>query len=190
MNSIRKLSVIGAGTTAIFAVMAFVVAPAVLAHESNGVRGEDISEQPAAATPSPACLAALQAIATARKDDRSEDASERLTADQDVSEDRLEKAAMKDLWVKARSACGHQPKPSETSAAATPACADAKTALKNALAQERAHEMSEKGTIAEHSAADLQEDQAEFAAIKALWKKAVAACGFSFKHFGHFEHSR
>jgi len=185
------VEIIGAGAIAIFAVMAFIVAPAVLAHESNGVRGEAISEQRVAAAPSAACLAALQVIATARKDDRIEDASEKLTADQDVSEDQLERAAMKDLWVKARSACGDKAEPAETSAAAaTQACADAKQALKNALVAEKAHEMSEKGTTAEQSAADWQEDQAEFAAIKSLWKTAAAACGFSFEHFEHFEHSK
>jgi hypothetical protein len=54
--------------------------------------------------------------------------------------------------------------------------------------------MSEKGTTSEHSAADRQEDQAEFASIKALWQAAATACGFGseggegFEGVGH--HSR
>jgi len=107
-----------------------------------------------------------------------------------ATEDQKERAAMKALWVAARSACGDQPEPAETkgttsAAAASTACADAKTALKNALAGWKVHEMSETGTIAEHSAADWQEDQAEFAAMKSLWQTAATACGFSFEQFGH-----
>jgi hypothetical protein len=200
MNWIRKLIAMGTGAAAICALMAFVVAPAVLAHGPDRVRGQAAAEQTAApeAAPSQACLDARQLIVTARKDDRGEDMSEKLAAGQpgadptkDVNEDQIERAAMEALWVKARSACAEQPEPAKTTGASAPAatqgCEAAKTALKNALVQEKAHEMSEKGTPTEHSAADTQEDQAEFAAIKSLWQQAAAACGFSSEHF---EHSR
>ena len=48
--------------------------------------------------------------------------------------------------------------------------------------------MSEEGTATEHSSADWQEDQAEFAAIKSLWQQAATACGFGREDFKH--HSR
>jgi hypothetical protein len=195
MNSIRKLVGIGTGATAI-CVMALVVASAsVLAHASDQTVREAASARTLAtaeAPPSADCVAARQAIGAARLDDRTEDASEKLDAAADVSEDQNERAGMKALWVNARAACGDQPKPAEVAAtspaAASTACADAKTALKNAFVAEKAHEMSEKGTTAEHSAADRQEDQAEFAAIKGLWQTAASACGFSAEHFGHFGH--
>ena len=203
MNSIRKLIAMCTGTAAICTLMALVVAPAVLAHEPDRVRGEAAAEQTAApeAAPSQACIAARDAIVGARKDDRGEDMSEKLAAGQpgadptkDVNEDQIERAAMEAHWVKARSACAEQPEPAKTTGtlapAATQGCEAAKTALTNALVAEKAHEMSEKGTPTEHSAADKQEDQAEFAAIKSLWQQAVAACGFSFEHFDRFEHSR
>lgn len=200
MNSIRKLIAMGTGGIAVCAVIA-VVAPAVLAHEPDRVRGEAAQNAAPEAAPSQACLDARQAIVQARKDDRGEDMTEKLAAGQpgadptkDVKEDQDERAGMVALWVKARAACAEQPDPGEpagsTAPAATPACETAKQTLKNALIAERAHEMSEKGTVAEHSAADRQEDQAEFATIKSLWQQTIAACGFSFEHFEHFEHSR
>ncbi|OLC67848.1 MAG: hypothetical protein AUH69_02695 [Actinobacteria bacterium 13_1_40CM_4_65_12] len=193
MNSIRKLVGIGTGASAL-CVMALVVASAsVLAHASDQTVREAASARTLAtaeAAPSADCIAARQAIATARTDDRAEDASEKLDPAADLTEDQKERAAMKALWVTARGACGDQPKPAEpnatSAAAATPGCASAKTNLMNALAQEKAHEMSEKGTTAEFSTADRQEDQAEFAAIKSLWQTAATACGFNFEHFeGH-----
>ncbi len=202
MNSIRKLIAMGTGTAAVCALMAFVVAPAVLAHEPDRVRGEAAAQNVAPeAAPSQACLDARQLIATARKDDRGEDMSEKLAAGQpgadptkDVNEDQIERAAMEALWIKARGACAEQPEPAKTTGSSAPAaiqgCEAARTALKNALVQEKAHELSENGTTTEHSAADKQEDQAEFAAIKSLWQTAAAACGFRFEHFDHFEHSR
>jgi len=192
MNSIRKLVGIGSGAAAL-CVMALVVASAsVLAHASDQTVREAASARTfatAEAAPSADCVAARQSIAAARLDDRTEDASEKLDPAADLTEDQNERATMKALWVKARAACGDQPKPAEvkatSAAAASTACADAKTALKNAFVAEKAHEMSEKGTTAEHSAADRQEDQAEFAAIKALWQTAASACGFSAEHFEH-----
>jgi hypothetical protein len=192
MNSIRKLVGIGTGASAL-CVMALVVASAsVLAHASDQTVREAASARTlAAAEPAPSadCVAARQAIATARLDDRTEDASEKLDAAADVSEDQKERAAMKALWVTARTACGEQPEAAEapkpaaaSAAAATDACSAAKTALKNALVAEKAHEKAEKGTVAEHSAADRQEDQAEFAQIKSLWQAAATACGFGSGH--------
>lgn len=192
MNSIRKLVGIGTGAFALCAIAGVVASSSALAHASDQTVREAASARTLAtaeAAPSADCVAARQAIAAARLDDRTEDPSEKLDATGDMTEDQNERAAMKALWVKARAACGDQPKPVEVTttspAAASTACADAKTALKNALVAEKAHEMGEKGTTAEHSAADRQEDQAEFAAINALWQTAATACGFSAEHFGH-----
>jgi|ERR1700736_2325601 len=105
--------------------------------------------------------------------------SEKLAAGQpgadqtkDVSEDKTEKAAREALWDTARTACAESKAAEATEPPATPpssACVAAKQALKNAFVAEKAHELSEKGSTTEHSAADRQEDQAEFAAIKSLW---------------------
>ena len=199
MNSIRKLVGIGAGASAL-CVMALVVASAsVTAHTSGPWEGKAASTAVAAEpAPSAACVAARQAIVTARADDRNEDMSEKLAAGQpgadqtkDVSEDKTEKAARVALWDTVRTACAETKATEAAEPPATPpssACVSAKQALKNALVAEKAHEMSEKGTTTEHSSADRQEDQAEFAAIKSLWQKAATACGFSSEAFEH--HSR
>src|SRR2546428_8958583 len=124
MNSIHKLVGIGPGASAL-CVMALVVASAsVLAHASDQTVREAASARTLAtaeAAPSADCIAARQAIATARTDDRAEDASEKLDPAADLTEDQKERAAMKALWVTARGACGDQPKaagPDATSAAA------------------------------------------------------------------------
>ena len=105
MNSIRKLVGIGTGGFA-FCVMAVVVASSsALAHASDQTVREAASARTlsvAEAPPSADCTAARQAIASARLDDRTEDASEKLDAAADVSEDQNERVAVKALWVKAR----------------------------------------------------------------------------------------
>jgi hypothetical protein len=52
--------------------------------------------------------------------------------------------------------------------------------LQNALIAEKAHEAAEASSGTERTAADWQEDQADFAAFKPLWQAAASACGFSF----------
>ena len=180
MNSIRKLVGIGAGASAL-CVMALVMASTSVTAHTSGPSEREGAPTAAAAEPAPsaACVAARQAIVKARADDRTQDMSEKLAAGQpgadqtkDVSEDKTEKAAREALWDTARTACAESKAAEATEPPATPpssACVAAKQALKNAFVAEKAHELSEKGSTTEHSAADRQEDQAEFAAIKSLW---------------------
>src|SRR2546428_13715700 len=176
MNSIRKLVGIGTGASAL-CVMALVVASAsVLAHASDQTVREAASARTLAtaeAAPSADCIAARQAIATARTDDRAEAASEKLDPAADLTEGQKERAAMKALWVTARGACGDQPKPAEpkpTSAAAAPlGGGSAKTNFMNALGPEMAHEMSERGTTAGVSPADRPGERGGGRGVHANW---------------------
>ncbi len=186
MNSIRKLVPVGIASTAAAAVVAFALAPAtVFAEWSPRPLPREAGTQTfvaAAPAPSPACVAARQAIVSARAADRSEDMDESRSST-DATEDQTERAAMKSLWTSAVSACGVQVVTKPTAATlASPSCVSAKTALKNALLAEKAHEATEATSGTERTAADWQEDQAEFAAIKSLWKAMASACGFSFTH--------
>jgi len=187
INSIRKLVPVGIASTAAAAVVAFALAPAAVfaewsprpAPKQSGTERFEV----AAPAPSPQCLSAKQAIVSARAADRSEDMDE--TASNDVSEDQTERAAMKTLWTNLISACAPQvaaiTKPTSAQLNSS-ACVTAKTNLKNAITAERAHEMSEASSGTEGTSADWQEDQTDFAALKALWKTAAAACGFTFEH--------
>ena len=188
MNSIRKLVPVGIASTAAAAVVAFALAPATVLAEwaprplPKAAHTETF--EVAAPAPSPACVAAKQALVSARAADRSEDMDETASAN-DATEDQTERAAVKTLWTNLISACAPQvaavTKPTSAQLTSS-ACVTAKTNLKNAFTAERAHEMSEANSGNEGISADWQEDQSEFAAIKALWKTAAAACGFTFEH--------
>lgn len=87
MNSIRKLMARGTGLGAPCAVMAFALAPVTVLAEGphhwelwRGLALSAKSTTPTAATLSPACTAAVQAIKTAFADDRAEDAAEKVAA--------------------------------------------------------------------------------------------------------------
>jgi hypothetical protein len=181
MNSIRKLVPVGIALAA-----ALVVAPATAsAHwtpqpEANQAgTASFVLSLPA---PSAACVAARQAIGSARAADRIEDQSE--NAANDATEDQTEKADLKVLWTNLASACwgAALTKPAAVSPPSS-GCVAAKTALQNALIAEKAHEAAEANSGTEHTAADWQEDQADFAAFKPLWQAAASACGFSFTHW-------
>ena len=184
MNSIRKLVPVGIASTAAAAVVAFALAPATVFAEWSprplprhaGVE----TFQVAAPAPSADCIAAKQAIVSARAADRSEDMDESAAAD--ATEDQTERTALKALWTKLISACAPQlaavTKPTSAQLTSS-ACVTAKTNLKNAITAERAHEMSEANSGTERTSADWQEDQAEFATIKSLFTTAAAACGFT-----------
>jgi hypothetical protein len=186
MNSIRKLVPAGIASTVVVVVVAFVVAPATaLAHwtpQPEPKQAGTASFVLALPAPSAACVAARQAIVTARAADRVEDLSE--NAANEATEDPTERADLKALWTNLASACwgAAVTKPAPVSPPSS-GCVAAKTALKNALIAEKAHEAAEASSSTEHTAADWQEDQADFAAIKPLWKAAAAACGFSFTHW-------
>jgi hypothetical protein len=173
MNSIRKLMAVGTGAVALCGVAAFALAPVtVLAEGSHhwalwqGAALNAKSVKPSAATLSPACSNAVQAIKTAFADDRSEDAAEKSGAAlaganpaADVEEDKTERAALKALWVTARDACAPQVATATTSAAPTAsaptaACLAATQAAKDAWARK------------------------DYAALKSLWSTLKAACGF------------
>jgi hypothetical protein len=83
MISIRRFAAIGSAAAGLCAVVAFSLAPAaVLAEGSHKTHPKVAAAQtvregaPTAATPSAACTAARQAIATAMADDRAEDTAE------------------------------------------------------------------------------------------------------------------
>ena len=103
----------------------------------------------------------------------------------DATEDQTERAAVKTLWTNLISACAPQvaavTKPTSAQLTSS-ACVTAKTNLKNAITAERAHEISEANSGTEGTSADWQEDQSEFATIKALWQAAATACSFTFEH--------
>jgi hypothetical protein len=188
MNSIRKLVPVGIAATAAAAVVAFALAPASVFAEWSprplpkqaGTERFEVAVPP----PSAQCLAAKQAIVSARAADRSEDMDETASAN-DANEDQTERAAMKPLWTNLISACAPQvaavTKPTSAQLTSS-ACVTAKTNLKNAITVERAHEMSEANSGTEGTSADWQEDQSEFATIKTLWQAAATACGFTFEH--------
>jgi hypothetical protein len=188
MNSIRKLVPLGIASTAAAAVVAFALAPATVFAEWSPrpapKQAATERSEVAAPAPSAACLAAKQALVSARAADRSEDMDETAST-KDASEDQTERAAIKPLWTNLISACAPQvaaiTKPTSAQSSSS-VCVTAKTNLKNAFTAERAHEMSEASSGTEGTSADWQEDQSEFATIKALWKTAAAACGFTFEH--------
>ena len=171
MKSIRKLMAVGTGSVALCAVAAFALAPmTVLAegtHRFEIWRSSALSVKSttvAAATLSPACTTALQAIKTAFADDRAEDAAEKANPSTDpaadVAEDAAERAAMKALWVAARNACAGQAvtRPAAGAPAAgapTAACLAAKQAVKDAFARK------------------------DYGALTSLWTSLKTACGFS-----------
>ncbi len=186
MNSIRKLVLVGIASTAVAVVAALVVAPATaLGHwtpQPEANQAATASFVLALPAPSAACVAARQAIGSARAADRIEDQSE--NAANDATEDQTEKADLKTLWTNLASACwgAAVSKPAAVSPPSS-GCVAAKTALQNALIAEKAHEAGEANSGTEHTAADWQEDQADFAAFKPLWQAAASACGFSFTHW-------
>ena len=184
MNSIRKLVRVGIALTGAVVMLAFVLTPATVLAERSPRPLPKIAHtetfEVAAPAPSPACVAARQALTSARATDHVEDMDEKPATD--ATEDQGERAALKALWTNAISACGPQPvaaKPTSTTVS-SPSCVTARTALKNALTAERTHEISESSSGTERTPADWQEDQAEFASIKSLFKSAAIACGFSF----------
>ncbi len=186
MNSIRKLVPVGICSMAVVVIAALVVAPATaLAHwtprpEANQAgTASFIVTLPA---PSAACVAARQALVSARAADRIEDVTENSA--NDATEDQTEKADLKALWTNLASACWPAAviKPAAVSPPSS-GCVAAKTALQNALIAEKAHEAAEANSGTERTADDWQEDQADFAAFKPLWQAAAAACGFSFTHW-------
>ncbi len=186
MNSIRKLVPVGIASTVVVVVAAFVVAPATaLAHWTPQPEPTQVGTASfvlALPAPSAACVAARQAIVSARAGDRIEDLSE--NAANDATEDQTEKADLKALWTDLASACwgAAVTKPAAVSPPSS-GCVAARTALQNAVIAEKAHEAAEANSGTEHTAADWQEDQADFAALKPLWQAAASACGFSFTHW-------
>ncbi|HEV2033872.1 MAG TPA: hypothetical protein VGU71_06695 [Candidatus Dormibacteraeota bacterium] len=144
MNSIRKLVAMGSGAAALLAVTAFVLAPVtVLAEGSHRSHPKTESAQrftanvETAVAPTATCTTARQALKNAVAAGKAEDVAERnavkdgsLKADADKAEDLKEKADMKALRDKARTACAGQPK-----VAPTAACSAAKKALKDAVAR-------------------------------------------------------
>jgi len=186
VNSIRKLVPVGIASTVVVVVAAFVVAPATaLAHWTPQPEPTQVGTASfvlALPAPSAACVAARQAIGSARAADRIEDLNE--NAANDATEDQTEKADLKVLWTNLASACwgAAVTKPAAVSPPSS-GCIAARTALQNALIAEKAHEAAEANSGTEHTAADWQEDQADFAAFKPLWQAAASACGFSFTHW-------
>ena len=178
MKSIRKLMAVGTGSVALFAVAAFALAPMTVfaegSHRWEIWRSSVLSVKtaaPTAATLSPACTAAIQAIKTAFADDRAEDAAEKANAAlagsdpaADVEEDKPERAAMKTLWVAARNACAPQAVARPAAAVPTAACLAAKQAVKDAWARK------------------------DYAALRSLWSTLKTACGFSSTGFFTFQH--
>jgi len=185
MNSIRKLVPVGIASMAVAVVAALAVAPATAsAHwtpQPEANQTGTVGFVLALPAPSAACVAARQAIGSARAADRIEDLNE--TAANDATEDQTEQADLKTLWTNLASACwgAAVTKPAAVSPPSS-GCVAAKTALQNALIAEKAHEAAEANSGTEHTAADWQEDQAGFAAFKPLWQAVMAACGFSFTH--------
>lgn len=186
MNSIRKLVLLGIASTAAAAVVAFALAPATVLAEwgprplPKGTHTQTF--EVAAPAPSAACIAAKQAIVSARVADRSEDMDKTASAT-DATEDQAERAALKPLLTTLIGACAPQAavtKPTSPISTSS-ACGSAETALKNALIAERAHEATEASSSTERTSADWQEDQADFANLKSLWSAATTACGFSFE---------
>jgi len=135
MNSTRKLIATGSGAAALFAALAFALAPVtVLAEGSHKSHPKTESAQTLVA-PTAACTAARAALAKARADDKVADALERqalkegsLTLDAKKALDASERAAMKTLRDKVRAECAGQAR-----APLTQACLTAKQALKDAL---------------------------------------------------------
>jgi hypothetical protein len=144
MRSIRKLIAIGPAAAGVLAVMAFALAPVSAAaegshssktHEKTAAVQTLQAFTPAEATPTAACTAARQKLATARADDRVSDAAEKLalkagslTPAAKKPLDATEKAAMKLLRDGVRANCMGQSK-----AAPTAECQAAKKALKDAV---------------------------------------------------------
>jgi hypothetical protein len=179
MLLIRKF--VGYGATAIglgvITALAF-----VQAGEAAGLPASMSGRAPAplvqlqAATLSPQCTAALNAVKAASTQDALEDASERATAKTnsdaatDPTEDQAEHAAMNSLRSAARAACLPP---------ATPQCAAALQAVQAAGTQDQTEDASERAIAktAATEAADLSEDKSERAAMKPLFDAVRAACG-------------
>jgi hypothetical protein len=134
MNSTRKLIATGSGAAALFAALAFALAPVtVLAEGSHKSHPKTESAQTLVA-PTAACTAARAALAKARADDRVADAAEKvalangsLTLEAKKALDVKQRAAMKVLRDKVRADCaGQAPAP------LTKECLAAKQALKDA----------------------------------------------------------
>jgi len=172
MISIRKLG----GYTGAVTVVAIAALFAMQAHAGIAQTPRLAAAVLAQPTPSAACTAARQALKTAQGADATEDASERAAAKTnpdeaaDSAEDKTEKAAMKTLRDAVRQACEPQkPAPSAQ-------CVAARQALKDAKAQDRIEDKSEKDS---HPSADADkvEDQTEKKLLAALRKAEAAACG-------------
>jgi transposase len=179
MLLIRKF--VGYGATAVglgvISALALVQAGEAAGPPTNGsIQVPTASVELPAATPSPQCTAALNAIKTAGTQDAIEDTSERATtrtnldAPADLSEDQSEHAAMTSLRDAARAACLPP---------ATPQCSAALSAVQSAQGHDQTEDASERA-IAKTSASDavdVNEDTSERAALKALFDSVRAACG-------------
>jgi hypothetical protein len=188
-NLIRKVAAIGSVAAGVGAAIALALVPGTaLAHEwvwsdSKPAAGQTLAQL--AAAQSPACQAAVKALADWREADRAEDAAEKLVRLQpgfdpasDVAEDLQERAALKALWDTIRTACAPQVATAGAPPAAqSDACVAAKQKFKDALAAQMALEKSEKASGFEGSTNDAAADKQEHAQLKALWDAKHAACG-------------
>lgn len=209
MHSIRKF--VGRGTIAL--TLAALVALAVAVQSGQAARSSSAGTRPSAlvtsvqlnadpsadlprqtvaeATPSPACVAAVNAVKAALASDRAEDTLETANATPDTetgaeqTEDASESAALKPLFAAIATACGpfigekHRIVKPSTSTPPTPQCVAAIQALKAAFAQQRAEAQAEFASGTEDTAADLSEDQAARAQFTSLFSAVKAACGTS-----------
>ena len=216
MHSIRKF--VGRGTIAL--TLATLVALAVAVQSGQAARGTsagmrssavasmqlnadahaDLARQEAAeSAPSPACVAAVNAVKSALASDRSEDNLETANAAPDTetgaeqTEDTNEAAALKPLFAAVATACGplvgekerETVRPSTPPTPPTAQCTAAIQALKAAFAQQRAQAMAEFTSGTEGTAADMSEDQAAKAQIVSLFSAVKAACGTSSFDWDH-----
>src|SRR5260370_41268305 len=172
MNSIRELVPVGIGSTVVVVVAVFVVAPATaLAHWTPHPEPTQVGTASfvlALPAPSASCVAARQAIVSARAADRIEDLSE--NAANDGTEDQTEKADLKTLWTNLASACwgAAVTKPAAVSPSSS-GCIAARTALQNALIAEKAHEAAEANPGTEHTPPACQSAQPDFPPSKPPW---------------------
>jgi hypothetical protein len=192
MNLIRKLIATWPAAAALCAVIAAALALSVSAAGSHRSQQTNTSAPPQAvsvealapeaATPSPTCIAARQAVATALANEKNEDTTEKAAskkaspANTDPAEDKTESAALKPLQDKARTACAGQPP-----APPTAACLAARQAYTDALAPDKTEDPKEKTSSTEKSTADQAEDKTEAAALTAKKTAVRAACGSATK---------
>ena len=160
---------------------ALVVAPSLASAAGPGHRAHlsptAHAVVPKAATPSPQCVAARQALDAARANDKAEDVKERATAKSDPkskaadeAEDKAEKANVKKLSDAVHATC----EPQMTAPSAE--CAAARQALKAAKDRDRTEDATENAAPKDSAKAEAEAEKAQ---IRPLEQAAKAACGKS-----------